>query len=90
MASIETSRMTDASSGKMPERVARARDERRAQALGVARSGSTCASATKYRAVEEAVGRAGFAPPDERLVALLSVVAAALGILSVVVLLTES
>ena len=44
----------------------------------------------RYREVEEAVSRAEFAPPDERVVALLSGVGAALGILLVVVLLTES
>jgi putative membrane protein len=44
----------------------------------------------RYREVEEAVSRAEFVPPDERLVALLSGVGAVLGILLVVVLLTES
>jgi putative membrane protein len=44
----------------------------------------------RYREVEEAVGRETFAPPDERLVLLLSGVGAALGVLLVVVLLAES
>jgi len=44
----------------------------------------------RYREVEEAVSRGEFAPPDERLVALLSGVGAALGVLLVVVLLAES
>jgi len=44
----------------------------------------------RYREVEEAVSRAEFAPPDERLVALLSGVGAVLGVLLVVVLLAES
>jgi putative membrane protein len=44
----------------------------------------------RYREVEEAVSRAGFAPPDERLVLLLSGVGATLGVLLVVVLLAES
>jgi putative membrane protein len=44
----------------------------------------------RHREVEEAVSRAEFAPPDERVVALLSGIAAALGMLLVVVLLTES
>jgi putative membrane protein len=44
----------------------------------------------RYREVEEAVRRAEFAPPEERLVALLSGLGAVLGILLVVVLLTES
>jgi inner membrane protein YidH len=44
----------------------------------------------RYREVEEAVSRGEFAPPDERLAALLSGVGAALGVLLVVVLLAES
>ena len=44
----------------------------------------------RYRAVEEAVSRGEFAHPDERLVALLSGVGSALGVLLVVVLLTVS
>ena len=44
----------------------------------------------RYREVEQAVSRGEFAPPDERLVALLSGVGAALGVLLVVVILTES
>jgi putative membrane protein len=44
----------------------------------------------RYRDVEEAVSRAEFAPPDDRLVALLSGAGAALGVLLVIVLLAES
>jgi putative membrane protein len=60
--------------------------------IGFAIVGAFCAGYAfwRYRAVEEAVSRAGFAPPDERVVALLSGVAAALGIFLVVVLLTVS
>jgi putative membrane protein len=43
----------------------------------------------RYREVEEAISRAEFAAPDERLVALLSGVGSALGVLLVVVLLAE-
>jgi putative membrane protein len=44
----------------------------------------------RYREVEEAVSRAEFAPPEERIVGLLSGVGFALGALLVVVLLTGS
>jgi putative membrane protein len=44
----------------------------------------------RYREVDRALGRGEFVPPDERLVALLSAVGAALGVLLLVVLLTES
>jgi putative membrane protein len=44
----------------------------------------------RYREVEDAVRRAEFAPPDDRLVALLSGVGLALGAVLVVVLLTDS
>jgi putative membrane protein len=44
----------------------------------------------RYREVEEAINRAEFAPPDERLVALLSGLGFVLGVLLVVVLLTQS
>lgn len=44
----------------------------------------------RHREVEEAVSRGEFVRPDERLIALLSGAAAALGVLLVVVLLTES
>lgn len=44
----------------------------------------------RYREVEEAVSRAAFARPDERLIALLSGVGAALGVFLVVVLLVVS
>jgi putative membrane protein len=44
----------------------------------------------RYRAVEEAISRGEFAHPGDRLVGLLSGVGSALGILLVVVLVTES
>jgi putative membrane protein len=44
----------------------------------------------RYREVEEAISRAAFAPLDERLVGLFSGVGATLGVLLVVVLVTES
>jgi uncharacterized membrane protein YidH (DUF202 family) len=44
----------------------------------------------RYRAVEDAISRGGFAHPDQRLVSALSVLGAALGVLLVIVLLTES
>jgi putative membrane protein len=44
----------------------------------------------RYRAVDEAISRAQFAPPDERLVALLSGLGLVLGVVLVVVLLTAS
>jgi putative membrane protein len=44
----------------------------------------------RYREVEEAVSRGEFVQPGERLVALLSGLGAALGVLLVVVLVTES
>ena len=44
----------------------------------------------RYRAVEEAIRRGEFAHPGDRLVGLLSGVGSALGILLVVVLVTES
>ena len=55
-------------------------------ALGVLCSGYAF---SRHRKVEEAVSRGEFAPPDERLIGLLSGAAAALGVLLVVVLLTE-
>ncbi len=60
--------------------------------IGFAAVGVFCSGYAfwRYREVEEAVSRAEFAPPDERLVALLSGLGAVLGILLVVVLLTES
>jgi putative membrane protein len=56
-------------------------------ALGVLCSGYAL---SRHRKVEEAVSRGEFAPPDERLIGLLSGAAAALGVLLVVVLLTEA
>jgi putative membrane protein len=44
----------------------------------------------RYREVDEAVRRGDFAPPDERLVAMLSGAGAILGLFLVVVLLAES
>jgi putative membrane protein len=44
----------------------------------------------RYHEVEEAVSRGEFARPEERLVVLLSCLGSALGVLLVVVLLTES
>ena len=60
--------------------------------IGFAIVGAFCSGYAfwRYREVEVAVSRAGFAPPDERVVALLSGIGAALGVLLVVVLLTES
>jgi putative membrane protein len=60
--------------------------------IGFAVLGVVCSgySFWRHREVEEAVRRGEFAHPDERLISLLSGVAAALGILLVVVLLTES
>jgi putative membrane protein len=60
--------------------------------IGFAIVGAFCSGYAfwRYREVEEAVSRAEFAHPDERLVALLSGVGFALGVLLVVVLLTES
>jgi inner membrane protein YidH len=60
--------------------------------IGFAIIGAFCAGYAfwRYHEVEEAVSRAGFASPDERVVALLSGIAAALGVFLVVVLLTVS
>jgi putative membrane protein len=44
----------------------------------------------RYREVEEAVSRAEFAPPEEHVVALLSGVGSALGVVLIAVLLIES
>ena len=60
--------------------------------IGFALVGVFCAGYAfwRYREVEEAVSRGEFVHPSERLVALLSGLGAALGVLLVVVLLTES
>jgi putative membrane protein len=60
--------------------------------IGFAIVGVFCAGYAfwRYREVEDAVRRAEFAHPDERLVALLSGIGIALGLLLVVVLVTES
>jgi putative membrane protein len=60
--------------------------------IGFAVLGVVCSgySFWRHREVEEAVSRGEFAHPDERLISLLSGVGSALGILLVVVLLTES
>jgi putative membrane protein len=60
--------------------------------IGFAAVGAFCSGYGfwRYREVEEAVSRGEFVQPGERLVALLSGFGAALGLLLVVVLLTES
>jgi putative membrane protein len=60
--------------------------------IGFAIVGVICAGYAfwRYREDEDALRRAEFAHPDERLVALLSGIGVALGLLLVVVLLTES
>jgi putative membrane protein len=60
--------------------------------IGFAIVGVICSAYAfrRYREVEEAVSSGEFAPPDDRLVAFLSGLGAALGVLLVVVLLTES
>ena len=59
--------------------------------IGFAAVGMFCAGYAfwRYRAVEDAIRHGEFAPPGERLVAVLSGLGAALGALLVVVLLTE-
>ena len=60
--------------------------------IGFALVGAFCSGYAfwRYREVEDAIGRGEFAPPERRLVALLSTVGAAVGVLLVVVLLTKS
>ncbi|MEA2293290.1 MAG: putative rane protein [Solirubrobacteraceae bacterium] len=60
--------------------------------IGFALVGAFCSGYAfwRYREVEDAIGRGEFAPPERRLVALLSTVGAAVGLLLVVVLLTKS
>jgi len=60
--------------------------------IGFALLGVCCAAYAyrRYRDVERAVARGEFAGPDERVVLMLSGAGAALGLLLVVVLLTES
>ena len=60
--------------------------------IGFAALGVLCSGYAywRHRQVEEAVSRGEFMPPDERLVALLSGAGAALGVILVVVLLTEA
>jgi putative membrane protein len=60
--------------------------------IGFAAVGVFCSGYAfwRYREVEDAISRGEFAQPGERLVALLSGLGAALGVLLVVVLLTES
>jgi putative membrane protein len=60
--------------------------------IGFAAVGVFCSGYAfwRYREVEDAISRGEFAQPGERLVAMLSGLGAALGILLVVVLLTES
>ena len=59
--------------------------------IGFAAVGVFCSGYAfwRYREVEEAVSRGEFAHPDERVIALLSGVGLALGVLLVVVLLTD-
>jgi uncharacterized membrane protein YidH (DUF202 family) len=60
--------------------------------IGFAALGVLCSAYAfwRHRQVEEAVSRGEFAPPDVRLVGLLSGAGAALGVLLVIVLLTET
>jgi putative membrane protein len=60
--------------------------------IGFAAVGVFCSGYAfwRYREVEDAISRGEFARPGERLVAVLSGLGAALGLLLVVVLLTES
>jgi len=60
--------------------------------IGFALVGAFCSAYAfwRYHAVEQAVSRGEFTHPDERLIALLSGVGLALGLLVVVVLLTDS
>jgi putative membrane protein len=60
--------------------------------VGFAALGVLCSGYAfwRHRKVEVAVSRGEFARPDERLIALLSGAGAALGVLLVVVLLTEA
>jgi putative membrane protein len=60
--------------------------------IGFAAVGVFCSGYAfwRYREVEDAISRGEFAQPGERLVAVLSGLGAALGVLLVVVLLTES
>jgi putative membrane protein len=60
--------------------------------IGFAMVGVFCSGYAfwRYREVEDAISRGEFAQPGERLVAVLSGLGAALGVLLVVVLLTES
>jgi putative membrane protein len=60
--------------------------------IGFAIVGAFCSGYAfwRYREVEEALNRAEFAPPDERLVALLSGLGSVIGVLLVVVILTAS
>jgi putative membrane protein len=59
--------------------------------IGFAIVGAFCSGYAfwRYREVEEAISRGEFAQPGERLVAVLSGLGAAIGVLLVVVLLTE-
>ena len=60
--------------------------------IGFAAVGVFCSGYAfwRFREVEDAIRRGEFAPPDERFVSVLSAIGAALGLLLVVVLLTES
>jgi putative membrane protein len=60
--------------------------------IGFAAVGVFCSAYAfwRYREVEDAINRGEFAPPGERLVAVLSGLGVALGALLVIVLLTET
>ena len=60
--------------------------------IGFAAVGVFCSAYAfrRYREVEQALQRGEFAPPDERLVMMVSAVGVVLGLLLVVVLLVES
>lgn len=60
--------------------------------IGFAILGVLCSAyaVSRHREVEDAVRRGDFAPPDERLIALISVVAGALGVVLIIVLLAQA
>jgi putative membrane protein len=60
--------------------------------IGFATVGVFCSGYAfwRYREVEDAISRGEFAHPDERLISMLSIFGAALGVLLVIVLVTES
>ena len=60
--------------------------------IGFAVLGVVCSGYAfwRYREVEEAISRGEFAHPDQRLIAVLSGVAAAMGVLLIAVLLIDT